>query len=262
MCSMNFADGIDRGIQQQPSGLYRLDNHTFVKTTCAFCGEECFVRNDWFKKGGPRFCNRKCKSQHLSSLVDDGERKKCPRCGKWKLYKEYSTAGKHKKCSTYCKPCQREYAKSDVTRKARQRYVTTPEYREKRNAYLKRSPAAIAGRRRRGRVYSRKIKNRIAHSISLGMQRSFRAGTGKQGRPWETLVGYTREELMEHLESQFQDGMSWDNYGEWHIDHVVLLAYFDYASVDDVEFKDAWSLDNLQPLWAFDNQSKGARYIG
>lgn len=77
--------------------------------------------------------------------------------------------------------------------------------------------------------------------------------------PWEKLVGYTVEDLMAHLEKQFVDGMSWRNMGMWHVDHIVPKSLFEYTSPDDTEFKAAWSLTNLRPLWAEENLSKHAR---
>src|SRR3546814_3594325 len=47
-------------------------------------------------------------------------------------------------------------------------------------------------------------------------------GDGKNGRSWETLVGYTVADLIAHLERQFLPGMSWDNRGEWHIEHIQI----------------------------------------
>ena len=73
---------------------------------------------------------------------------------------------------------------------------------------------------------------------------------------WEKLVDYTLDDLVKHLESKFQSGMTWDNYGEWHIDHIIPKTAFHYESYDDPEFKKCWVLENLQPLWALDNQSK------
>lgn len=75
------------------------------------------------------------------------------------------------------------------------------------------------------------------------------------------LLGYTIEELMIHLEKQFTDGMSWDNYGEWHVDHKKPMALFEFISTDDEGFKACWKLENLQPLWRKDNLSKGPRYL-
>lgn len=75
------------------------------------------------------------------------------------------------------------------------------------------------------------------------------------------LLGYTIEELMQHLEKQFVDGMTWDNYGQWHVDHIRPMSSFNFTSPDDPEFKECWALSNLQPLWWPDNLSKGPRYL-
>lgn len=60
---------------------------------------------------------------------------------------------------------------------------------------------------------------KLNKNISVGIRESLNGN--KNGRRWEGLVGYTIENLKKHLEKQFIDGMSWDNYGEWHIDHKI-----------------------------------------
>jgi len=75
------------------------------------------------------------------------------------------------------------------------------------------------------------------------------------------ILGYTIEELMNHLELLFTDGMTWDNYGEWHVDHKIPMSSFVFETIDDDEFKECWKLDNLQPLWALDNLSKGTKLL-
>ena len=67
------------------------------------------------------------------------------------------------------------------------------------------------------------------------------------------LLGYSAIELKEYIESLFVEGMSWDNYGEWHIDHIKPVSSYDSDTPVDV----VNNLENLQPLWAFDNLSKG-----
>lgn len=71
-------------------------------------------------------------------------------------------------------------------------------------------------------------------------------------------TGYSRQQLMDHLEKAFVEGMSWDNYGKWHIDHIKPCARFDQA--DPAQFAECWALANLQPLWASENTRKGAKY--
>lgn len=72
------------------------------------------------------------------------------------------------------------------------------------------------------------------------------------------LIGCSVEKLKQHLESQFQEGMSWDNYGEWHVDHIRPCAMFDFTRAEDQ--LECFHYTNLQPLWAEDNQRKSDKY--
>jgi hypothetical protein len=66
------------------------------------------------------------------------------------------------------------------------------------------------------------------------------------------IIGCTPKELFQHIENQFKDGMSWDNQGEWHIDHIIPLS--SGKTISDV--KKLCHYTNLQPLWAEDNRKK------
>jgi len=79
----------------------------------------------------------------------------------------------------------------------------------------------------------------------------------KSGVRWCEMVGYSEQELRGHLERQFLRGMSFESYGEWHIDHIIPLASFVIEGPDDPSFKRAWALTNLRPMWAADNIRKG-----
>ena len=74
------------------------------------------------------------------------------------------------------------------------------------------------------------------------------------------LTGCTLTQLRAHLESLFTEGMTWKNYGEWHIDHIRPCASFDL--LDPEEQRKCFHYTNLRPLWATDNQKKGSRYSG
>lgn len=82
--------------------------------------------------------------------------------------------------------------------------------------------------------------------------------------PSEKLFGFTRNELLQHIENRFAPDMSWEALvrGEIHIDHIRPVSSFNIKSIDDPDFKICWSLDNLQPLWAKDNYLKGAKIDG
>jgi hypothetical protein len=75
------------------------------------------------------------------------------------------------------------------------------------------------------------------------------------------ILQYTPEELISHLEKQFTDGMTWDNYGKWHVDHRMPISSFNFESIDDDSFIKCWSLDNLQPMWGKENIVKGNNII-
>jgi len=82
-------------------------------------------------------------------------------------------------------------------------------------------------------------------------------GGTKTGRT-EKLLGYTAEELKIHLESLFKEGMTWNNQGKWHIDHIIPQSHF--TSID--QMKECFALNNLKPEWGDWNMSKGNRFIG
>ena len=76
------------------------------------------------------------------------------------------------------------------------------------------------------------------------------------------ILQYTPESLINHLESQFENNMNWDNYGEWHVDHKLPITSFNIEEMGDEEFMRCWSLDNLQPMWGNDNIRKSNKIIG
>ena len=82
---------------------------------------------------------------------------------------------------------------------------------------------------------------------------------GKKAYKTIELLGCTIQECRAHLESQFTQGMSWDNYGDWHIDHIKPCASFDLT--DPIQQKACFNYTNLQPLWAEDNLKKSNKLI-
>ena len=99
-------------------------------------------------------------------------------------------------------------------------------------------------------------------------------GALKEGKNGESMLPYvdwnSYEELKEHLESQFEDWMTWENHGSyhptekrWHIDHIkpqsVLLE--GVTSMDDPKFRECWALENLRPLEAKENRKKGNKLL-
>ena len=75
----------------------------------------------------------------------------------------------------------------------------------------------------------------------------------------QELIGCDFEYLRKHLESQFTEGMTWENYGRngWHVDHIIPCNNFDLTDIE--QQKKCFHYTNLQPLWEFDNLSKGSK---
>jgi hypothetical protein len=119
--------------------------------------------------------------------------------------------------------------------------------------------AREAERQKRRAAKRRRLENSIHERIANSMRaRMWVALKGKSSGGYLSRLGYTIEQLKKHLESKFSPGMSWENYGRWHVDHIRPCASFDLA--DEDQFAECWALENLQPLWAADNVRKGARY--
>ena len=90
--------------------------------------------------------------------------------------------------------------------------------------------------------------NRIHHTLK---------GTGVAGS--FDMLGCSVEDFKDHITAQLRDGMTWDNYGQWHIYHIVPLKY---GAPTLEEMVERLHYTNTQPLWASENRAKGSRYVG
>ena len=101
---------------------------------------------------------------------------------------------------------------------------------------------------------NRNMKTSITRHLSKGI---------KARRSWRSLVGFGSQELRDNIESKFKNGMTWQNYGSyWHLDHIRPIVSFCFSSPEDSDFKECWSLSNLQPLTVKENLEKGSKYNG
>jgi hypothetical protein len=103
-----------------------------------------------------------------------------------------------------------------------------------------------------------KLKCNISNLINQKLKKRL---SSKKGNSTLSFLPYTINELIQHLEKQFEPGMTWENhsvYG-WHIDHKIPDCKFNYKNVNDKEFQECWALENLQPLWWQDNLKKGCK---
>lgn len=140
------------------------------------------------------------------------------------------------------------------------RVYATAELEERRLAKNKK----LAEWRKRNKVQNanKRAKRRNADPVFAIKDRvraitwyAFKRKRWGKGTQTHNLLGCDWLELKAWIESLFTTGMSWDNMGEWHIDHKIPLAS---ASTVE-ELRELCRFTNLQPLWARENLSKGAR---
>jgi len=99
-------------------------------------------------------------------------------------------------------------------------------------------------------VISERLRRRLRRALQNGSNRNAIKTSSAIN-----LIGCSLEELVANLQMQFRDGMTWDNYGDWHIDHIRPCNSFDLQDVD--EQKACFHFSNLQPLWGRENILKG-----
>jgi hypothetical protein len=163
-----------------------------------------------------------------------------------------------------CRVCGSAASKrwSDANKKAiKERgaryYQENKEYIRKRGAkYYRENKERFSGRS--ARYYHKVLKHSPDYKAACAHRKVLtrfltRYNGRKEGRTHEVL-GYSVAELKKHLELQFSKGMTWENYGEWHIDHIVSVAQHVRNGETDPSVVNA--LSNLRPLWAQENRIK------
>ena len=208
--------------------------------------------------------------------VRDGY-KICTRCNMEKEFNEfYRNKNTSDKCHSRCKKCisevHNERMNNDVEYRDKVRFCGKATYermmgdpvRSEKKKIVRRIFSRKPQQIKKRREYQRELRKdpmvRLNRNISRGINYGLRRGN-KAGQHWEKLVGFTLADLKRHLEKQFKDGMTWENYGRggWEVDHISPSSIFNFSKVEHPDFRRCWSLDNLQPLWASENLSKGAK---
>ena len=211
-----------------------------------------------------------------SSSRKDGLSAWCRPCSKNACRKYRETLGSDKKAAA--QEYQKEYRKNNIEklkayRKAhyaenRDRYlfeasgwaVKNPERRrEVCRAYRESNQSALVNTRKKYRISRIDCPDYITRRACQSMlHRVLRlTGQDKEDRT-EAMLGYTRSELVYSIERQFQEGMRWDNHGEWHIDHIIPVSELLRLGIKNPKRINA--LSNLRPLWAEANMKKHSRF--
>ena len=192
----------------------------------------------------------------------------CSKCKQLKLLEEFYWRDKAKGYrQSWCKACKMAHAQIPEVKKATSEYdkrrwqipevqIAHAESQKRRNQNSEVRRVRLEDRRVRRMI---DIQYRLAGNLRSGLNRILR-GQVKRGSAVRDL-GCSISELMQHLERQWQYGMSWENYGnkigQWSVDHKMPISKFDLTKRE--ELLKAVHYTNLQPMWHIDNLKKGNR---
>lgn len=239
-----------------------------------------FTKDKRLKSGYGGQC-KTCKNKRLSSKpITEEQREKNRTKAKKHYYKtidkqrqrskdKYHSLTEEEKKQKNKKRLEHHHKNKDViNEKRRERYKNDPSLREKNSQRMKayyqdnredliqNAVDYTRNRRQTDIVYriQRVVSNAVWYAVT-GQRGS------KGGKTFDELP-YTPHDLKEHLEKQFDENMTWENYGSyWHIDHIYPHSKLPYDSIKHPNFQKAWALSNLRPLEAKENQSKGAKIL-
>ena len=219
---------------------------------CYKCGEEkalCeFSKNKSRKDGLNSLCKACVKAYYEANKEKIAERHKAYRqANKDKIakrHKAYQQAKKEKIAEQ-----RKAYRQANKDKIAEKNKAYTQANKDKRSVYQKK-------RRTTDPVF--KMKSRVGSSVRKALKNQ---GKTKGGSTFSALP-YAPQDLVEHLEKQFDEKMNWDNYGTyWHLDHIYPQSLLPYDNLAHPNFQKCWALDNLQPLEAIENLKKGNRVL-
>jgi hypothetical protein len=192
-------------------------------------------------------------------------RARCPKCDADRGYKRPN------KFNRICGDCARVYARSCITEESHKRQSEKIKGKIPWNKGLS-GCYSEETRYKMGQSNKNKYKTQhqkdVRKSMSSLINQKLRKRGLQKSKSISKSLSYTLDELVNHLESKFQPGMTWENRGRkdgircWHIDHITPDSWFQYESDQDEEFKRCWALENLQPLWEDENMKKGNKYEG
>jgi len=251
------------------SQVLEKGNKTKITITCKEHGIFEQVANNHRKGQGCPYCSgREVHNEGMEVLCDDGIIREIigPKRAKKLCLDRYFTG---KPCdrghlserfvgNSGCLVCREEYYQDNKGKIQEYQKEYSKEYRQENKEYLK--EYRQENKERRNEYWKERYANDPNYKTSVicrnMLKRTLEATSStKDSRTYEFL-GYCNEELKQNIESKFLPGMSWDNYGEWHIDHKYPVSRYIQDGITDPAIIN--SLDNLIPMWDHHNMSKSA----
>ncbi|HUS51736.1 MAG TPA: hypothetical protein VMZ91_16330 [Candidatus Paceibacterota bacterium] len=191
------------------------------------------------------------------------ETKHCSRCQKIKIIEKFHKTKTHQDgYSSWCKNCMKRYRKEyyEKNKKITQKYNKKwlKDNKDKRKKYLKTWYKTY--KKRRNRLLKEKRKTDIGFKLThnLRVRLSITLKRNNKSITTKKMIGCSIDYLKRHLKKQFKKGMTWENYGKWHVDHIRPISSFDLSKKD--EQRKCFNYKNLQPLWAEENLRKGGKF--
>jgi len=169
----------------------------------------------------------------------------------------------------------RDKNRIEINRRALERYYKNNEANKKRSLnYYHKNKDSITSKRKNWREknkikkaeYDKKYnKNRLENDDLYKLKKNCRCRISQalvtkgiiRRKKYIELIGCSYPFLRDYLQARFELGMTWDNYGEWHIDHIIPLAS---AGTEQKVYK-LFHYKNLQPLWALENRMKSDKIL-
>lgn len=182
---------------------------------------------------------------HRNNRRSDGHSSACKECTSALNKKYVPTKLERRRAKCKDRPILSKEEKSRRIREGmeRARTISKEEVLQKKRKYTREYMA-----RRYKEDINFKIANRIRNRLCCAVKSKTRIRSVER-------LGIPIADFKVYIESLFQPGMSWDNYGEWHIDHIIPLSSFNL--LDEADLDKACHYTNMQPLWAADNIRKG-----
>lgn len=156
-----------------------------------------------------------------------------------------------------------ESHKEAQRKKDREKYDLDPVYRQRKiNSacqYFQDNKEKVAERKKKWfkKKYRTDDNFKTKHLLRSMVARVIKGAKTEKSSSTFDCLGYSASDFRSHIEKQFTRGMSWDNHGDWHIDHVIPVSFFIKSGEVDPAVVNA--LHNLKPLWAEDNHKKSDR---
>ena len=246
----------------------------YVVMRCAACNKELHIdKNDHRIKDGQInfFCDHKCESIYRKSH----NMRICPICGKVFHNTKSITCSKdcrylriryirYKKSHNLPDICYEQYkelyskeqAEKELKRQEKTNYICKGREKE----YLKEWRSKNADRLKEALRHRMETDELFKFKTSMRkfLCHCFRRKGVKKDDKTQTILGCSLPDFKAYIESKFKSGMSFENYGEWQIDHIIPLSTAE--TIEDV--KRLCHYTNLQPLWAHENRSKSNKIAG